>query len=330
MDFTPDGAYSPYNWELFFHAPLLIANQLSKNQRFEEAAVVSLHLQSHRSRKRRPGGSPISKYWITKPFFETTDAEYLQQRIDSILRMLAGDTTVPGFTAQLKEDLEDQVRDWRDNPFEPHRIAQYRTVAYQKTTVMKYLDNLIAWGDYLFRQDSMESINEATQLYVLAAEILGPRPRKIPPQAKPPVESSTNWKTSSTASPTRSCRWRISSRRMPGAGQNGGDAAPLPMLYFCIPQNDKLLGYWDTVADRLFKIRHCMNIEGVVRQLALFEPPIDPGALVKADRRGRGYQRRPRRPERAVAAIPIQRVAAKSQRGLQRRKSPRRRVARGA
>ena len=69
---------------------------------------------------------------------------------------------------------------------------------------------------------------------------------------------------------------------MPGNGPDGGDAAPLPMLYFCIPQNDKMLGYWDTVADRLYKIRHCMNIEGVVRQLALFEPPIDPGALVKA------------------------------------------------
>jgi len=53
-------------------------------------------------------------------------------------------------------------------------------------------------------------------------------------------------------------------------------------LYFCIPRNEKLLGYWDTVADRLFKIRHCMNIEGVVRPLALFDPPIDPGMLVKA------------------------------------------------
>ena len=42
-------------------------------------------------------------------------------------------------------------------------------------------------------------------------------------------------------------------------------------LYFCLLPNAKLLGYWDTVADRLFKIRHCMNIEGVVRQLALFE-----------------------------------------------------------
>src|SRR5204863_1069450 len=53
-------------------------------------------------------------------------------------------------------------------------------------------------------------------------------------------------------------------------------------LYFCVPHNDKMLGYWDTVADRLFKIRNCMNIEGVVRQLALFDPPIDPGMLVKA------------------------------------------------
>ena len=53
-----------------------------------------------------------------------------------------------------------------------------------------------------------------------------------------------------------------------------------------MPQNDKLLGYWDTVADRLFKIRNCMNIEGVVRQLALFEPPIDPGLLVQAAAQG--------------------------------------------
>src|SRR5436309_5351908 len=55
-----------------------------------------------------------------------------------------------------------------------------------------------------------------------------------------------------------------------------------PTFYFCIPKNDNLLGYWDTVADRLFKIRHCMNIEGVVRELPLFEPPIDPALLVRA------------------------------------------------
>ncbi len=37
IDVADDGPYSLYNWELFFHAPVLIATHLSKNQRFEEA-----------------------------------------------------------------------------------------------------------------------------------------------------------------------------------------------------------------------------------------------------------------------------------------------------
>ena len=283
MDFSPDGAYSPYNWELFFHAPLLIANSLSKNQRFDEARDwYHFIFNPIGVESAVPGGSVMSKYWITKPFFETTDPQYVQQRIDNILLMLAGDTSVPGFSAQAKKDLEDQVLDWRTNPFEPHRIANYRTVAYQKTVVMKYLDNLIGWGDNLFRQDSMESINESTQLYVLAAEILGPRPRKIPPQTKPPVESFNELEKEFDKFSNALVEVENLIPLLPGNGPDGADPAPLPMLYFCIPQNDKMLGYWDTVADRLYKIRHCMNIEGVVRQLALFEPPIDPGALVKA------------------------------------------------
>jgi hypothetical protein len=283
VDFTPDGAYSSYNWELFFHVPLLIANSLSKNQRFEEAREW-YHFIFNPIGVEGPvtGGSAMSKYWITKPFFETTDPEYVQQRIDNILRMLAGDTSLPGFSAQLKKELEDQVLDWRTNPFEPHRIANYRTVAYQKTVVMKYLDNLIAWGDYLFRQDSMESINEATQLYILAAEILGARPKRIPPQAKPPVESFNEMEKEFDKFSNALVEVENLVPPLPGNAPDGADPAPLPMLYFCIPQNDKMLGYWDTIADRLYKIRHCMNIEGVVRQLALFEPPIDPGALVKA------------------------------------------------
>ena len=283
VDFSPDGAYAGYNWELFFHAPLLIANALSKNQRFEEARDwYHFIFNPIGVESAIPGGSAMSKYWITKPFFETSDPGYVQQRIENIMRMLAGDTSVPGYSVQAKNALEDQVRDWRTNPFEPHRIANYRTVAYQKTVVMNYLDNLIAWGDYLFRQDSMESINEATQLYILAAEILGPRPKRVPPQAKPPVETFNELEHEIDAVPNALVEIENLVPVTSGEGDSAPEAPPLPMLYFCIPHNEKMLGYWDTVADRLYKIRHCMNIEGVVRQLALFEPPIDPGALVKA------------------------------------------------
>ncbi|MCK1642484.1 hypothetical protein IVA95_34240 [Bradyrhizobium sp. 157] len=283
VDFAPDGAYSGYNWELFFHAPLLIANALSRNQRFEEARdwyhfiFNPIGVESP-----IPGGSPMSKYWITKPFFEATELDYLRQRIENIMRMLAGDTSAPGFSYNLQAELEGQVLDWRNNPFEPHRIANYRTVAYQKTVVMKYLDNLIAWGDYLFRQDSMESINEATQLYVLAAEILGPRPRRVAPQVKPPEQTFNELETDLDSFSNALVEVENLIPQQQGNGQGSNNSPPLPMLYFCIPHNDKMLAYWDTVADRLYKIRHCMNIEGVVRQLALFEPPIEPGALVKA------------------------------------------------
>lgn len=282
VDFTPDGAYSSYNWELFFHAPLLIANALSKNQRFEEAREwYHFIFNPIGMGSTVPGGSPMSKYWITKPFFMTTQEDYIQQRIDNILRMLAGDMSIQG--TATREDLEKQVEDWRTNPFEPHRIASYRTVAYQKTVIMKYLDNLIAWGDNLFRQDSMESINEAAQLYVLAAEILGPHPKKIPPHARVSVESINELETRLDDFGNALAEMENLIPMLAGNGFEGDeDQPPLPGLYFCVPQNDKLLGYWDTVADRLYKIRHCMNIEGVVRQLSLFEPPIDPGALVKA------------------------------------------------
>ena len=37
VEFQPGGAYETYNWELFFHIPLLIATRLKANQRFEEA-----------------------------------------------------------------------------------------------------------------------------------------------------------------------------------------------------------------------------------------------------------------------------------------------------
>ncbi len=91
--------------------------------------------------------------------------------------------------------MEEQIAAWQANPFKPHVIARMRVVAYMKAVVMRYIDNLIAWGDQLFRRDTIESINEATQLYVLAAHILGKRPEKIRPAPKPGARPSGRWMT---------------------------------------------------------------------------------------------------------------------------------------
>jgi hypothetical protein len=88
----------------------------------------------------------------------------------------------------LLRSFERSVDQWRKNPFDPFLVAR------MGMAVMKYLYNLIAWGDSLFRANTIEKIDEATQIYILAAEILGERPREIPPRAVPKLQT---FKTSS-------------------------------------------------------------------------------------------------------------------------------------
>jgi hypothetical protein len=84
VDFEPDGAYAPYNWELFYHAPLLIANSLSQNQRFEEARDW-YHFIFNPIGVEPPVPADRNEQKLDyKPFFETTTAQYIQQRIDNI------------------------------------------------------------------------------------------------------------------------------------------------------------------------------------------------------------------------------------------------------
>src|SRR5262249_19799866 len=124
---------------------------------------------------------------------------------------------------------------------------------------------------------------EATLLYILAAEILGPRPVEIPAPVRPQATTYHSIRNSLEDFSDAQVQAENLIFGLRINGQGGGPQPNLPeTLEFCIPRSDKLLGYWDTVADRLFKIRHCMNIEGVVQQLPLFEPPIDPALLVRA------------------------------------------------
>jgi hypothetical protein len=283
INFCPESPYANYNWELFFHIPLMVAVHLSKTQRFAEAQRWFHYIFNPTSNDHSV--DPPKRFWNFLAF-RTSECG---SRIEDIVQLLSipddknnadQQAVLNGYTAILNK------------PFQPHAIARTRHLAYQYNVVMKYLDNLVAWGDSLFQQDTVESINEATQIYVLAANILGERPEQIPPRGT--VQART-------FAQLRKCGLgRIGDALVDLEGQFPFNLASLNLgtdsstrtsgplfgigrtLYFCIPHNDKSLGYWDTVADRLFKIRHCMNIAGVVRPLALFDPPIDPGMLVKA------------------------------------------------
>ncbi|MDP2320392.1 MAG: hypothetical protein Q8O42_13765, partial [Acidobacteriota bacterium] len=280
VDFDPDNAYSLYNWELFFHAPLQVALRLAKDGRHEEAQRWFHFIFDPTTDSRAP--SP-RRYWRFAPFH--VNDEYQSAR--EMMQLLSYDGT-DATAISRQGQVREQLLAWWEKPFSPHVIARLRIAAYQKAVVMKYIDNLIEWGDKLFRRDSMESIQEATQIYILAANILGPRPEKIPPIVTRAPLTFQQMRRDLNLFSNVEVRFENLQVRRPfrinARPDSSGASSVLGMAtqYFCTPPNPQLDKYWDTVADRLFKIRNCMNIQGIVRQLALFEPPIDPGLLVRA------------------------------------------------
>jgi hypothetical protein len=286
IDLREGGPYANYNWELLFHIPLVIATHLSKNQRFAEAQRWFHYVFDPTS-----GDTALptpQRFWKFLAFRRPEGAK----PIDELLALLSK----PGADAtqaelELKQRILDGYAAIRNRPFQPHAVARTRHLAYQYCVVMKYLDNLIAWGDHLFRQDTAEALNEATQRYVLAANILGERPQRIPLRGTVRPKTFAELKQAGLDAMGNALvdlegqfPFNLALPQTPGTDSEAATAllGIGRTLYFCIPRNDRLLAYWDTVADRLFKLRHCMTIEGVVRQLPLFDPPIDPGLLVKA------------------------------------------------
>ncbi len=268
--------YSLYNWELFFHTPMALADSLSKAQQFEEAMKWYHYVFNPVSQD----GFDDKRFWQFSPFKEANSKNILEAIFN-----------------QLQPNTPDQsINEWRNKPFMPHVVARSRPVAYMKWVVMKYIDNLVAWGDYLFRQDTIETINQATQLYVLAGHILGPRPRMIPKRGKTKPQTYmgllNKWDAFGNAMDELEIAVPYSNQTPLSRDKKSGELANVNIfgqastLYFCIPKNPKLIAYWDTIGDRLFKIRHSQNIEGIFRKMPLFEPPIDPALLVKAAAQG--------------------------------------------
>jgi len=349
-----DGSLGVYFREIFFHVPFLIGNYLNSQQRFAAA-----------------------QRWYNF-ILDPTASETTDPATDRVWRYI--EFRALGIQA-LRGILEDSkaLGVYLKDPFNPHAIARLRLSAYQKTIYMKYIDNLLDWGDSLYAQYTAEAINEAMLLYVLASDMLGSRPaelgecgegaieptyetiapairsqtktgpapilielenhieaaamvtggdqrrteyvigrgamigllgpdyQELADGASPSLDDSGiarpyDWNRTFTAGWTTKGEGTVDRRgtqqplvaerlldidRPDSRSRNPGFAHSLvsgigKSPAFCIPENKELRQYWDRVEDRLFKIRNCMDIAGVRRELPLFAPEIDPRLLVRA------------------------------------------------
>ena len=298
VDFSWNSPNGIYNWELFFYVPVRIADKLIAEEKYE-AALEWLQLVFDPQGKKE-GPEKIARwaddlpsgaqYWRFLPFYANPDAD------KTILESLA--VLEESDNSQKKKDLQCLIEQWKFDPFEPHLIAKQRLVAYQKFVVMKYLNTLIARGDELFTQDTTESVNLAIQFYIMAADILGPKSAEAPDPLIGKIKTADDliddagkdgnldWANSLLEYEDSMLIGRIRDRdtyqnKYPYRTSLIANISK-QTFYFNVPRNENLMTFWDTVADRLYKIRNSLNIEGVKRTLALFAPPIDPGMLVKA------------------------------------------------
>ena len=282
IDFDPNGANSQYNWELFYHAPLYIATQLSKNGQYREAVKWFHYLfdpTTDAPVETGPDVNEIARFFKVKPF-KKTDIHSFEEFIRNLEANPIG------------SEENQRIKEWRENPFNPHLIASSFHVNYMKHLVLAYVENLVNWGDSLFRRFTRENVYEAIQLYVIAGHILGPKPQFIPKRGviKKETYASIRDKLTDLSNAYVSLENSRPFSSTPSGVERAGEDSSLlgnaPALYFCTPPNKRLLKYWDLVEDRLYKIRNCKDINGIARRLALFAPPIDPAALIKAKSAG--------------------------------------------
>jgi hypothetical protein len=284
VDFAA-GAYGVYNWELFFHAPMLMTDVYETAGMFDEAERCLRYVLDPTAGNvtTSPGGSP-SEFWQFLPFRGYTPA-----RIQDLLTALSYTGADP-VQVGLKADATAQIVAWERDPFNPYLIGRLRMGAFQKYVVIRWIQHLVLRADTLMRSDRPEPINEAVQVLVLAANMIGQRAERIPLRAHREPRSYATLKAGldrfSNALVLLENEFPFSAPLPSPTPPGGGLLGMSEALYFCIPPNDLLELLWDTIADRLFKIRHCMNIEGVVRDLPLYDPPIDPALLVAARAQG--------------------------------------------
>ena len=153
-DIDYDGAVGDYYREIWCHIPWVIADYLHSQGRYSDAKRWYEAIFDPAAAQRPPANPEYKRVWQFR--------EFRREPVESLRTALS-----------RKAELDAYASD----PFSPHAIARLRPGAYEKAMVMQYVDNLLDWGDSLFTQFTAESINEATMLYILALDILGPRAR---------------------------------------------------------------------------------------------------------------------------------------------------------
>ncbi|MGF6703838.1 neuraminidase-like domain-containing protein [Pseudomonas frederiksbergensis] len=247
----PNGAFNGANglffWELFFHLPHLVASRLSAENRFLEAQQW-LHYLFDPQAPVDPKNPPKPRYWRCRPL-----------------------------TSAGNLGCETQT------PTDPDAIGysvprHFRIVAY-----IEYVKNLMAWGDWYYRQLTRDSLVAAKLCYVQADFLMG----------KAPTGRAVNdWQTTTLgelleAASTRPALEQFENNLdftladLPASAPSMPALGMLAVEPFNVPINEQLLDLYALPGRRLQNLRNNLTLDGKPMDIPLFSPPTDPNQLLR-------------------------------------------------
>lgn len=255
----PNGAFNGANglnfWELFYHLPHLMATRLRDEERFQEAQNW-LHYVFDPQATADP---------ITVPLVANQKPAYWRCRPLDIARAPGN----PGCETQ--------------DPTDPDAIGYAAPAHFQILMFTDYVKNLMAWGDWYYRQLTRDSLVAAKLCYVQAGFLMGKAPT---------ADTATRWQTDTVASllAKSASRPRLEEleRTLDFSLADypiASDTPPMLGLLACepfeIPISQSLLDLFAAPPDRLHNLRNNLTIDGKPLDIPLFSPMTDPKQLLR-------------------------------------------------
>lgn len=253
LDFN--GAYGAYFSELFFDIPFYLANKMQESSNFEGASAWYQYIFNPTEK-----GESADRFWRYKPLRNVNEGK--------LWEVLTSQSNISAYD---------------NDPFDPDALVSLRPISMQKAIVIQYIKNLLSWGDQQFTLDTRETITQATMLYIQAKDLLGPAPKAEGTCASEVTTFGkilANYDKEDKNIP----QFLIQLEDKVKGEKEGIRLSSKPYndinAVFCIPPDLSFVNLWKEVDDRLYKIRHCENIDGQKQDLPLYPAAINPNEII--------------------------------------------------
>jgi hypothetical protein len=245
-----DGANGLFFWELFFHLPHLVATRLRTEDRFLEAQKWLHYLFDPQAPADITNPAhPKPLYWRCRP-----------------LNIVKGNV---GFETRA--------------PADPDAIGYSAPYHFQILIFIEYVKNLVAWGDWYYRQLTRDSLVAAKLCYVQAEFFMGKAPtvRTVNRWETDTLEGLLNKSLSRPALEQFEQALVFNLADFPAGADEPPELGLLANNPFKLPINDQLLKMYDEPGQRLHNLRNNLTLDGKPMEIPLFSRPTNPNQLLQ-------------------------------------------------